>query len=79
MRLLGGCSIFSYKVHASLNVVVKGKVETQNNLEHIQNLPRPSIMEQKSQFLALTITLDEVNDLYVDFHTKGVICIFNSF
>jgi len=58
---------------------IKGKEKSQNKPTLSPELPGPYIVEQKSQNLAFTVSIQEVNVLYSDFLTKVVICRFNVF
>lgn len=68
-RILIGNSGSSSKGPGSFKDAVKGKVESQTKLDLIPNIFGPYIVEHMSQVPALTVTLDEANELYVEFHT----------
>ena len=79
LKLRGGFSGYCSKGKASFKDVVKQKGEANTKPSPTPYLPRPYIVEQKSQILALTVYMPEVNELCAEFYTKAVIYKFNGF
>lgn len=64
---------------SSFKDALKGKEEVNTKPAPPLELPGPYIVEKKSQIPTLTVSLPKVNELYVDFYIKVVICRFNGF
>lgn len=79
LHLHGECSGTSLKNTGSFKDAVKGKGKVQTKPITMFELPGPYIVEQKTENLALTILMPEVNALYIDVYSHSIIYRFNGF
>lgn len=49
------------------------------NSNHQPNFLGPYIMEQMNQVSDLTVNLQDINEIYYNFHSREFICRFNDF
>lgn len=79
LLLRSRCSRTSSKSTRTFKDAFKGKDKAQTKPTTLLELRRPYIVEQKFENPALTITMPQVTDLYLDLYSKAAICRFNGF